>query len=145
MSFVVDANVLLYAVNSDSEYHHKARKFIEKCAETDEHWCLPWPIICAFIRIATHPSILPYPLATAQAVEIIDGLLELPHIVPAGEDDPDFWRIFRNDLSSLHTRGNDVSDALVVAIMRSKGVSTIYSKDRDFLKFSGIKVLDPIR
>jgi predicted nucleic acid-binding protein len=30
-----------------------------------------------------------------------------------------------------------------VALMRQHGVSTIWSHDRDFLKFRGIKVQDP--
>jgi predicted nucleic acid-binding protein len=40
-------------------------------------------------------------------------------------------------------RGNLVPDAHLVALMRQHGVSTIWSHDRDFLKFPGIKVQDP--
>jgi toxin-antitoxin system PIN domain toxin len=145
VSFVIDANLLLYAVNEDSEYHRKAKAFIEKCAAGAEHWCMPWPVVNAFVRISTHPAILPHPLSPVQAITIIDQVLELPQVVPAGEDSADFWKLFRSDITSLHLRGNVVSDALIVAIMRSNGVSTIYSKDKDFLRFVGIKVIDPLR
>ncbi len=145
MSFVTDANLLLYAVNSDSECHVKARKFVEKCAEADEQWCMPWPIVCAFLRISTHPSILPRPLSPSHAIEVVDQILALPHVVPAGEEDAGFWKTFRHDLLSLHLRGNHVSDSVIVAIMRSQGISTIYTRDKDFLKFSGIKTVNPLK
>jgi uncharacterized protein len=145
MSFVIDANIFLYAVNTNSEYHLKAKAFVEKCAETPEQWCMPWPVVYAFVRISTHPSILPHPLSPAHAVAVIDQILELPHVVAVGEDDPDFWKLFRHDIAALHLRGNLITDALLVAIMRSHGVSTMYSKDRDFLRFSEIKVVDPLK
>jgi hypothetical protein len=145
LSFVVDANLLLYAVNESSEYWSKAKAFIEKCAESEEQWCMPWPVVNAFIRISTHPAILPHPLSPSQSVAVIDQILELPHVVPLGEDSTSFWKTFRHDITSLHLRGNAISDAFIVAIMRSKGVSTIYSKDKDFLRFSGIKLIDPLK
>jgi uncharacterized protein len=145
MSFAVDTNIILYAVNTNSEHHHKARTFIEKCAYASEQWCLPWPVIYAFVRIATHPSILPHPLSPAHAIAVADQILALPHVSAMGEDDPDFWGLFRHDIAALHLRGNLISDALIIAIMRSHGVSTIYSKDKDFLRFSGIKVVDPLK
>ena len=145
MSFVTDANLLLYAVNEDSEFHRKAKAFIEKCAESSEPWCMPWPVINAFIRISTHPSILPRPLSSAHAIGVVNQILELPQVSTAGEESPDFWKLFSGDVGSYHLRGNAISDAHIVAIMRTNGISTIYSKDKDFLRFTGIKVIDPVR
>lgn len=145
MSFVVDANLLIYAVNENAEYHQKAKTFIEKCAGSGEQWCMPWPVVNAFIRISTHPAVLANPLSPQEAIAVIDQILELPHVVPIGEDAAGFWKTFRHDITSLHLRGNAISDALIVSIMRSKGVSTIYSKDRDFLRFAGIKLVDPLK
>ena len=39
--------------------------------------------------------------------------------------------------------GNDVADAAIVAMMTANGVSTIYSRDRGFRRFDGIRVIDP--
>jgi len=145
VSYVVDVNLLLYAVNEDSDLYPKAKSFIEKCAEGTEQWCMPWPVVSAFIRISTHPAILPKPLSPVQATQIIDQILSLDHVASMGEDSPDFWKIFKHDITSLHLRGNPISDALIIAIMQSNGVSTIYSKDRDFLRFAGLKVIDPLK
>lgn len=43
------------------------------------------------------------------------------------------------------TRGNAVPDAHLAALMRQHGVATIYTRDRDFLRFDGIRPLDPFR
>jgi toxin-antitoxin system PIN domain toxin len=145
VSFTVDANVLIYSVNEDAEFHQRAKQFIEKCAESSEPWVFPWPVACAFIRICTHSGILPRPLSPLQAITTIDQFIGLPHVTLVGEDDENCWNLFSHDITSLHLRGNAITDTLIIAIMRSKGVSTIYSKDRDFLRFKGIKVIDPLK
>lgn len=54
-----------------------------------------------------------------------------------------FWPTFRTVAIDVRPRGNLVSDAHLVALMHEHGVSTIWSHDRDFRKFSGITVKDP--
>jgi uncharacterized protein len=41
-------------------------------------------------------------------------------------------------------RGNLVPDAHVVALMLQHDVPTIYTHDRDFRRFDGIDVIDPL-
>ena len=43
----------------------------------------------------------------------------------------------------VKARGKLVPDSHLVALMHELGVSTIWSRDRDFRKFSGITVKDP--
>ena len=144
MSFTLDANILLYAVNKDSVFHPQAKAFIESCAESDKIWYLFWPVIHAFIRISTHPKIMPVPLTSAEAVSIIQQLLDLPNVQTIGDNEPIFWAIYKAEIETGHLRGNQISDALIVSIMKANGIGTIYSRDRDFLRFKGIKVIDPI-
>lgn len=40
--------------------------------------------------------------------------------------------------------GNAVPDAHLAALMRQHGVATIYTRDRDFRRFEGIRVEDPL-
>lgn len=40
-------------------------------------------------------------------------------------------------------RGNLVTDAHLVTLMRRYGVRTILTRDRDFRRFDGIRALDP--
>jgi predicted nucleic acid-binding protein len=41
------------------------------------------------------------------------------------------------------TRGRQVPDAHIAALMRQHGVATIYTRDTDFRRFNGIRVEDP--
>lgn len=43
----------------------------------------------------------------------------------------------------LECGGGDVTDAHIATLMRQHGVGTIYTRDRDFRRFDGIRVEDP--
>ena len=93
-------------------------------------------------RIITHPSILESPLSPAAAIADIDDLMQRPQIVIVGEGDR-FWESFKRVAQTATPRGNLVPDAHLVALMAENGVSTIWTGDRDFRRFSGISVKDP--
>ena len=142
MSFAVDANILIYAFNRDDPHHFKAKELIENLSKRDETWLMPWPVIHAFLRITTHPGILQAPLSPGDAVSAMESLRALPNFQTAGEL-PEFWEIYKNDLLNIPLRGNGVPDAVIANILISHGASTLYTKDRDFLRFKGLKVVEP--
>lgn len=144
MSFTIDANILLYAVNKDSPFHVKAKSFIESCAENSKTWYLTWTVIHSFIRISTHPKIMSIPLSPEESVSIIDQILSLPNVRTIGDTEPGFWEIYKEEIQTAHQRGNQIPDTIIVSIMKANGIRTIYTKDRGFLRFRGIKVIDPI-
>ena len=144
MGFTIDANLLLYAVNRDSPFHRKAKTFIESCAVSDETWYMCWEVIHAFIRISTHPKVLADPLHPGEAIDIIEQILQLPHTQTMGTDGPQFWDIYKKEISGAHLRGSRITDAIICATMKAYGVRIIYTKDRDFHRFEGIKVVDPL-
>ncbi|MBN1307546.1 MAG: PIN domain-containing protein [Chitinispirillaceae bacterium] len=144
MGFTVDANLLVYAVNRDSSFHRKAKAFIESCAVSDETWYMCWQVIHAFLRISTHPKVLAAPLHPGEAVAVIDQILQLPHTQTIGPDGPQFWDIYKKEITAEHLRGNQITDAIICATMKAHGVRTIFTKDRDFLRFRGIKAVDPL-
>ena len=98
--------------------------------------------LMAYLRTSTHPGVFEAPLAPDDAVANVSSLLALPHVQAPGEQDA-FWRHFRAAASDGGVRGNLVSDAHVVALMRENGARTIWSHDRDYRRFRGIDVLDP--
>jgi toxin-antitoxin system PIN domain toxin len=143
MSFSTDVNILLYAVNQDSEFHKKAKRFVEDKASGTETWIMPWPVIHAFLRISTHGGILPRPLSPLQATSIIEQLLELPHVHLISETD-NLWPYYKKEILGGHLRGGAITDALIVALLKENGVSTIFTADRDFLRFRGIRAINPL-
>lgn len=140
MSATVDANVLVYASNRADPVHETARALVERLAAGPELVYLFWPALMGYLRIVTHQAILPRPLAPADAIANVTALLMRKHVRVPGEAEG-FWDIFRS--SSPPLRGNAVPDAHLVALMRQNGVTTIYTRDRDFRKFEGIRVVDP--
>jgi toxin-antitoxin system PIN domain toxin len=143
VSATVDANVLVYASNEGDPVHASARALIERLAAGPDLVYLFWPALMAYLRIVTHPGILPRPLAPSIAIANITALLSLPHVRTPGEGEA-FWSLFQRTAGD-HVRGNAVADAHLAALMRQHGVSTIYTRDRDYRRFEGIRVEDPFR
>jgi toxin-antitoxin system PIN domain toxin len=143
MSFAVDANILLYASDSDSPYHKRAGAFLEDCIKRTELFCLSWPTVMSYLRIATHPSVFDRPLTPYDAMANVETLLNLPHTRFLSEEEG-FWDIYRELTAAVPTRGNLVPDAHLAAILRQHGVKKFYTHDRDFLKFAFLDVHDPL-
>ena len=142
MTFAIDANLLLYASDEASPRHARALTLLDEIALGPELVYLFWPTAMAYLRIATHPAIFARPLSQADARANIDALLSLPHVQAVGEGER-FWRRFTDVADDVAPTGNLVSDAHVVALMLENGVRTIWTADRDYRKFTGIRVRDP--
>lgn len=54
-----------------------------------------------------------------------------------------FWSAYRQVAGQVPARGNLVPDAHLVALVHQHGISTIWTRDRDFRRFDGIQVRDP--
>lgn len=141
MSATVDANILVYASNTADPIHRPAVDLVRRLAEGPELVYLFWPTIMGYLRIVTHASILPRPLAPGEAMRNVEALFDRPNIRVAGEGEA-FWPAFRRAAGD-HARGNDVPDAHLVALMRQHGVRLIYTRDRGFRRFDGIEARDP--
>lgn len=141
MSVTVDANLLVYASNEADAVHARARALIERLAAGPELVYLFWPTVMGYLRIVTHPAILPRPLSPGAAIGNVTALLSRPHVRSPGEAEG-FWEMYRSSAGE-HVRGNAVPDAHIAALMRQHGVSTIYTRDRDYRRFDGIRAQDP--
>jgi toxin-antitoxin system PIN domain toxin len=142
VSFAIDANLLLYASDVSSPFHERALAFVERGAAGPELLYLPWPVGMAYLRIATHPAIFESPLTPEEAAANLEALLGRPHVRPLGEVDG-FWRTYRRTTRGLVVRGNLVPDAHLAALLLQHEVTTLWTHDRDFRKFEGIRVRDP--
>lgn len=69
---LLDANILLYAYNSDSPHHEVCRIWLEQAFNSTEPIALPWQTALAFVRIATNSRISSRPLTSEQACSIVD-------------------------------------------------------------------------
>lgn len=142
MSYAVDVNVLLYASDESSPFSKQAGKFIKQCVAGPEVLCLAWPTLASYIRLSTHPAIFASPLTPEDAENNLESLVRLPHVRVLSEQEG-FWEAYRATTRGLSIRGNDVPDAHLAAILRQHDVTTLYTNDRDFLKYSFLRVRNP--
>jgi uncharacterized protein len=141
VSATVDANILVYASNEADPIHAPARDLLQRLAAGPELVYLFWPALLGYLRIVTHPGILPRPLAAADAHANVASLLERPHVRAPGEVDG-FWDLYRATAGE-HARGNDVPDAHLATLMRQHGVAILYTRDRGFRRYPAIEPRDP--
>jgi uncharacterized protein len=142
MSFALDVNILLYASDTNSPFFKQAKTFISDCITKRDLFYLGWPTVMGYLRIATHAAIFEHPLSPEEAKANMESLLNLPHVRVLSEEEG-FWEIYREVTAEIPTRGNLVPDSHLAALLRQHGVKTIYTRDRDFLKFPFLDVQDP--
>jgi predicted nucleic acid-binding protein len=96
----------------------------------------------SYLRIATHPRIFSAPLTPDEALANVTALIGLPHVRAVSELDG-FLDAYRHVTGDTPMRGNLVPDAHVAAILFQHGIRTLYTNDRDFLKFPSLDARDP--
>ena len=77
---LVDLNLLLYAVNSDSHPHQKAKAWLEEVLAGEEPVAIPWVVLLGFLRISTNPRIFPQCLTVEMSLNVVDGWLAQPNV-----------------------------------------------------------------
>jgi len=139
----VDTNILVYAHREDSPFHDAALKRVVELAEGTATWSIPWPCVHEFLAIVTHPRIYAPPTPLDRALDQVDAWLESPALVVLAES-TDHWLTLRSLLASARVAGPRVHDARIVALCRQHGVRELWSADRDFNRFAGLTVVNPL-
>jgi toxin-antitoxin system PIN domain toxin len=135
--------VLLYASDRASPRHRAAVGFLEQRVSDPDVFCLAWPTLMAYVRIATHPRIFAEPLAPDEALSNVEMLLGLSRVRAIGEADG-FLAAYRRATSDVVARGNLVPDAHLATLLRQHGVRRLYTTDADFRRFDFLEVRDPL-
>jgi hypothetical protein len=139
---LVDANLLIYAVDSDARQHSGARRWLEQLLSGDAAVGLPWIAVLAFLRITTRPGVLRRQLSADQAVAFIDEWLAQPYVELVGPG-PGHWPLLKKLLSEAGSAGNLTSDAHLAALAIERG-SDLASTDHDFRRFAGLRFQNPL-
>jgi toxin-antitoxin system PIN domain toxin len=139
---LVDANILLYAEDSLSPNHGRAREWWDARLSGSEPVCLCWTVISAFIRIGTNPRVFECPLSLEQAVSRVQSWLDQPctRVIHTTER---HWFVFQEMLISGQAPANLVTDAHLAALAIEHGCE-LYSTDSDFSRFPRLKWRNPI-
>jgi toxin-antitoxin system PIN domain toxin len=139
---LVDANILLYAVDETCRQHAAARDWLETALNGSRRVGLPWQSLVAFVRIATHPRALAAPLTAAEAWAFVEDWLDAP-VAWIPQPGPGYRTIIRHLVRDLDLRGNLVSDAVLAALCVEHGLA-IVSADSDFARFRDVMWVNPV-
>ena len=138
---VLDANILLYAYDSDSAHHAVCRSWLEAAFNSEEIIALPWQTLLAFVRISTNSRATKKPLGSAEACTIVSSWLHQANVSVIGAGDR-FWELLKDQIREAQVTGPLVTDAALAALALEHG-ATLCSVDRDFRRFRGLRLIDP--
>jgi uncharacterized protein len=139
----VDTNILIYAHREDSAFHKASVGRIAELAEGIAAWAIPWPCVHEFLAIVTHPRIFSPPSTLEQALDQIEAWLASPSVTLLAESTT-HWATLRALLIAGRVVGPQVHDGRVAALCRQHGVRELWTADRDFSRFPGLTVVNPL-
>jgi len=139
----VDTNILVYAHREDAPFHDAASRRVAELAEGRAAWSIPWPCVHEFLAIVTHARIYAPPTPLPRALDQVDAWLESPTLVLLAESAA-HWPALRALLRGGRSAGAQVHDARIAALCRQHGVRELWSADRDFNRFAGLAVVNPL-
>ena len=138
---IVDANVLVYAMDADAPQHAASRALLQAARDPSTTFYVTSQVLCEFYSIVTNARRVPKPRSPADAIGAISGLLAFLHVLPIPASAVEGW------LDLLRRRpvtGGDVFDFQLVATMLANDVPRIYTFNaKDFESFPEIAAVTP--
>jgi uncharacterized protein len=140
---LVDLSILLAAVNSRAPQHKQAHAWWEARLNSNEPTALTWLVVLGFLRLTTHPKLLPEPLLLGDAIAMVDGWLARPNVqmlqVTGGH-----WNILQTMLLAVGHGSTLTMDAHLACLAIQHGCE-IATLDEDFSHFPGVNWYNPTK
>lgn len=139
---VVDANVLLCAVNPSAADHAVAKRWLDGALGGGAPVGLAWVVLLAVIRLTTRPGLFPRPLSVAEAHSLVRQWVGAPTavLIHPGERHLD---LLSGLLGEVGTAGNLTNDAHLAALALEHG-GEVVSFDADFARFGEVRWSRPV-
>ncbi len=133
---VVDANVLLHAINRSSPDHVVAKTWLDDALSGGTTVGLAWPALLAVVRLATRPGLFESHLSVEEVTGVVRGWLAAPSavVVHPGERHLD---LLTELLQAAGTAGNLTNDAHLAALALEHH-GEVVTFDADFDRFPGL-------
>jgi uncharacterized protein len=134
---LVDANVLLYTVNTDAPHHDRSRQWLDGALSGADTVAFAWMALLAFVRLVTKVGLFPSPLTVDGAMDRVEAWLAADAAVVL-EPTSDHARLVRTLIGTVGSGGNLVNDAHMAALSIEHRCG-IVSFDPDFGRFPGVR------
>jgi len=144
--YALDTNLLVYAHNTASPFHHRAKEFIERVmnerdAEDKLAICIPGQVLTEFLNVITRHQ-LESPLSLYQATQLVQTYLDtgITILYPKSSQLATLLEL----LKSVTTR-QKIFDVALVATLKDHGISGLYTMNTgDFEEFTFLDVKNPL-
>jgi uncharacterized protein len=139
---LIDANLLLFAVDGESPFHVKAGDWLNDQLNGEQRIGIPWLSLGAFVRIITHQGITKRPLDPIEAWQRVQDWLA-NDIVWTPAPTPRHAEVMGGLIKRYQPRGNLITDAQLAALAIEHGIE-VCSADTDFARFTEIRWNNPL-
>jgi toxin-antitoxin system PIN domain toxin len=140
---LIDANVLLYAVNESVDKHEESRDWLDGALNGREPVGLSWVALLAFLRLSTRAGLFPSPLGVDEAFDRVQAWMAQPPSVVL-EPTSRHLAVLAGLLRPTGSGGNLVTDAHLAALAVEHD-ATVVTYDADFGRFPGVRWRQPAR
>lgn len=137
-----DVNLLLYAYDTSSAQHARARAWLEERLSAVEAFGFAWATLLAFVRLVTNPRVFESPLRVEESLDIVEAWLAAP-CATVLHPGPRHTVLLRQLLEPLGTAGNLTTDAHLAALALEHDAE-LCSADADFSRFPGLRWSNPL-
>ena len=139
---VPDINLLVYAYNEAAPLHAHAKAWWETLISGENPVGLAWAVVLGFVRLVTHPAVLETPLPPEAALDRVDAWLarEGVRILEPG---PRHLRIVRDLFTATGVAAGLTTDTHLAAVA-IEHQAELHSNDRDFERFPGLRLRNPL-
>jgi toxin-antitoxin system PIN domain toxin len=139
---VPDANLLLYAYDSESRFHDRSAAWWRACLEGTEPVGLCAAVLFAFIRLGTSRRVYRNPLSIDEANGCVRSWLDRPVTSFLVTQEADVLQAMAW-LEAAGSGGNLTTDAQIAAVAH-RHRATVHTADTDFNRFRDVRWLNPI-
>jgi len=134
---IIDSNILIYAINTDSPKNRKAQEFLRENLKNLE---VTHQNILETLRVLTHPK-FSKPMRIKLALTATRAISKSCRIISPTQTTYYLWLELINKHALI---GNRIFDAYLTATALSNGIDIIATDNtKDFKKFKEIKVINP--
>lgn len=139
---VPDVNLLIYAADTESPQHGRARRWLEQLLSSEETVAFPWVVLLAFVRLTSNPAVFREPFTVDEAMGLVHGWLDQPNTLTIDPSDRHL-AVLTDLLAEAGTGGNLVTDAHLAALAIEHAAELLTS-DHGFSRFAGLRWSDPL-
>lgn len=142
--FLVDTNVLVYAVNQRAPEYERCRSLLERWRTQSGAWFLTWGVCHEFLRVVTHRRYSAAPLSSDQAFTALQAILRSPSLQMLGAGER-YGAVLADIVRETPGIAGDLwHDVETAALMREHGIRRIVTRDTHFHRFRFLEVIDPL-